>query len=95
MAVEGPDKMASDMEMCAKQRCVIEFLHAETVAPTDVHGRLLNVYGDQTVDVSTMKGWVVCFSLDVATKAVGCLCWCGILSVQHIGSCSLLAKMHR
>ena len=55
MAVEGPDKMASDMEMCAKQRCVIEFLHAETVAPTDVHGRLLNVYGDQTVDVSTVR----------------------------------------
>ena len=30
MAAEGQsDKMVSDMEVCMKQRCVIEFLHAE------------------------------------------------------------------
>ena len=28
-------------------------------APTDIHLHLLNSYGDQTVDVSTVKWWVV------------------------------------
>ena len=55
MAAEGQsDTMASDMEVCMKQRCVTEFLHAEKMAPTDIHLCLLNIYGDQRVDVSTM-----------------------------------------
>jgi hypothetical protein len=38
MAVEGQsDKMVSDMEVRMKQRCVIEFLHAEKTAPNDIH----------------------------------------------------------
>ena len=49
-------KMASDMESCIKQRCVTEFLHAEKMAPTDIHRHWLNIYGDQTVDVSTAVG---------------------------------------
>ena len=49
MSAEGQsDKMVSDMEVCIKQRCVIEFLRAETVAPTDIHRRLLHAGGDQT-----------------------------------------------
>ena len=47
-----------------KQRCVIEFPHVEKMAPTDIHGRLLNVFGDQTVNVSAVKQWVICFSSD-------------------------------
>jgi transposase len=63
MTAEGQsDKMASGMEVRMKQRCVIEFLHAEKIAPNDIHQRLLNVYGDQTVDVSTARRWVACFS---------------------------------
>ena len=31
-------------------------------APTDIHQHFLNTYGDQTVDVSTARWWVVCFS---------------------------------
>jgi len=31
------DKMASDMEMRMKQRCAIEFLHMENIAPIDIH----------------------------------------------------------
>ena len=50
------------MEARMKQRCIIEFLHAEKIAPIDIHRRLLNVYGDQTVDVSTVRRWVVRFS---------------------------------
>jgi hypothetical protein len=63
MAAEGQSgKMASDMEVRMKQRCVIEFLHAEKIAPNDVLRHLLNVYGDQTVDVCTVRRWVVRFS---------------------------------
>ena len=58
MTAEGQsDKMASDMEVRVKQ-----ILHAEKIAPNDIHRRLLNVYGDQTVDVSTVRQWVACFS---------------------------------
>jgi len=63
MTAEGQsDKMAFDMEVHMKQRCVIEFLHAEKIAPNDIHRRLLNVYGDQTVNVSTVRRWVARFS---------------------------------
>jgi transposase len=59
MTAEGQsDKIASDMEVRMKQRCVIEFLHAEKIAPNDIHRSLLNVYGDQRVDVSTVRRWV-------------------------------------
>jgi len=48
MTAEGQSgKMVSDMEVRMKQRCVIEFLHAEKIAPNDIHRRLLNVYGEQ------------------------------------------------
>ena len=55
------DKMASDMEVCVKESCVTEFLHEEKMAPTDIRPHWLNVDGDQTVDVSTVRWWVVCF----------------------------------
>jgi hypothetical protein len=58
---EQPKKMASDMEVCMKQRGVTEFLHAEKIAYKDIYQRLLNVYGDQTVDISTVRQWVACF----------------------------------
>jgi len=32
------------------------------MAPTDIHYHFLKVYGDPTVDVSTVKQWVVHFS---------------------------------
>ena len=63
MAAGGQsDKMVSDMEMHQKQRCGIEFLHVKKMAPIDICQCLLNVYGDQTVDVSTVSWWVVHFS---------------------------------
>jgi len=63
MTAEGQsDKMASDMDVHMKQRCVIEFLHVEKIASNDIHRRLLNIYGDQTVDVSTVRWWVARFS---------------------------------
>ena len=61
MAAEGKsDRMVSDMEVCMKQRCVTEFLYAEKkTAAIDSHQCLLNIYGDQTVNVSTATQWVV------------------------------------
>ena len=56
------------MEVRMKQRRVIEFLHAEKIAPNDIHRRLLNVYGDQTVDVSTGGGWFSSGDSDVKDK---------------------------
>jgi len=40
-----------------------ELFHAEKMSPTDIHRYLLNVYEDQTKDVSTVRGWVVYFSI--------------------------------
>ena len=34
----------------------------EKLVPTDIHWHLLNIYGDQTVNVRTARWWVVCFS---------------------------------
>ena len=63
MAAEGqPDKMASDIEVHMKERCAIGFLHVEKMASLDIHQCLLNVFGDQTVNVSTVRQWVVHFS---------------------------------
>ena len=65
MAAEGQsDSMVSDMEACRKKRGAIEFLHVEKMAPIDIHQHLLNVSGDQIVDVSTVRQWVVRFSSD-------------------------------
>jgi transposase len=50
------------MEECSdvrfKQRAVIVFLTAEQVPPIEIHRRLQAVYGDQCVDVSTVRRWV-------------------------------------
>ena len=69
-AEEQTDRIVSDMEVCIKQKFIIEFLHAEKMVHTDIHRWLLNVYGDQTVDVNTVRWWVVRFS------GGGHLHWC-------------------
>jgi len=63
MAAKGQtDKMVSDVKMHMAQRRGIAFLHVEKMTPVEIHQRLLNVYGNQTVDVSTVRQWVVSFS---------------------------------
>ena len=69
MAAEGQsDTMVCDMEVHMKKRCITEFLHAEKMAPTDIHQCLLNVYRDQIVDVSTVRQWMVHFRSDGGDK---------------------------
>jgi len=41
-----------------KQRALIEFLTAENVLPIEIRRRMQAVYGDQCVDVSTVRRWV-------------------------------------
>ena len=54
------DRMASNMEVHLKLRCVTEFLHEEKIAPFDIHQCLLNICEDQTVDMSTVRSeWFV------------------------------------
>lgn len=57
-------KMAFDMEVLMKQRYLkqrsIKLLHMEKIAPIHVHQCLLNIC--QTVDVKTVRLWVVHFS---------------------------------
>ena len=63
LSAEGPSvKMVSDMEVCMKRRRVTEFFHLEKMAPTDIHWCFLNIFGDQRVDVNTVRWWVVHFS---------------------------------
>ena len=54
--------MVSDVEVCMKQRCVLEFLHMGKMAPSGINRHLLNVFGGRTVDVRTVRQWVVRFS---------------------------------
>jgi len=49
-------KVFSDVRF--KQRTVIEFLTTEKVPPIEVHRRMQAVYGDQRIDVSTVRHWV-------------------------------------
>ena len=41
-----------------KQRAVIEFFTAEKVSPIEIHRRMEAIYGDECVDVSTVRRWV-------------------------------------
>ena len=54
-AEEQSDNVMPVMETHMKQVFVLEFLCEAKMTPTDIHWCLLNVYGDQTVDVSTMR----------------------------------------
>ena len=56
------DEIMSEMEVLMKQRCGIVFLYVEKIAPTDIYQCLLSISGDQTMDVSTVRWWVVCSS---------------------------------
>ena len=69
MTAEGQsDQTTPDMELLMTQRHVTEFLHSEKIAPTDIQQCLLNIYEDQTVDVSTVRVVHISSSNDVKDK---------------------------
>jgi hypothetical protein len=52
--------MEGDIDVCLKQQCVIKFLNGEHIAPIELHQHLKNFYGEQRVDISTVRHWVRC-----------------------------------
>jgi len=91
MAPEGQsDRMVLEVEVRMEQNCFILFLRAEKMAPTDIHQCLLDVYGDQHVDVSAVRQWVVYFSSGDSES--NRLCWYRLLLSHHEGCCSPMAK---
>jgi hypothetical protein len=44
-----------------KQRAVTEFLGAENVTPAEIHHRLQSVYGEDTVNRTTVNRWAIKF----------------------------------
>jgi len=44
-----------------KQRAVTEFLSAENVMPAEIHRRLQSVYGENTVNRTTVNRWAIKF----------------------------------
>ena len=84
-AEEQSDKMASDMEVCMKQRYIIEFIHAGKIIPIAIHWALQNIHGDQTVDVSVVRWWVVRFSSSnsVSSPLAYIFTRCGMDALVH------------
>ena len=67
-----------------KRKCVTEFLHAEESALTDIRRLCLNVYGDQTMNVSTVRWWVVHFGSSDSVKDKPCCGWlCTTVTPQN------------
>ena len=84
MAEEGQsDTTVSDVEEHMKQRYATKLLHVKKMVPTGIHQCLQIICGDQTVNASTVRWWVMHFS------STGADFW-----AQHTCSCLLLGKMH-
>jgi len=49
------------MSMRMKQRAVTEILSAENVTPAEIHHRLRAVYGENTVNRTTVNHWAIKF----------------------------------
>jgi hypothetical protein len=54
-------RMADVIDTCMKQRAVTKFLTAEEVGPIEMYRCLNIVYGEHTVDVSTVRCWIMHF----------------------------------
>ena len=63
----GSKTVRVSMESCngglsrLKQRAVTEFLSAENVTPAEIHRRLQAVYGENTVNRTTVNRWAIKF----------------------------------
>ena len=64
----GSKTVPVNMESCysgiptrLKQRAVTEFLSAENVTPAEIHRHLQAVYGENTVNRTTVNGWAIKF----------------------------------
>ena len=77
----------SDVQI--KQRAVIEFLTAEKVPPIEIHRRMQAVYGDQCVDVSTVRCCVRRFK-DGELLCIRTVCLC-MTTLTEVFPCFFLS----
>jgi len=86
MAAEG---QSDKMEVWMKQRCAAEFCHAQkAIVPIDIQWCMLDIYGDQAMDVSV----VLCFSSDDSNSRSPLLLQ--VLPSMVCSLLSLLVKTH-
>lgn len=55
LVTDRTGKMASDMKLRTIMGYIIEFFREEKNTPSDINRGLLNVYGNQTADVSIVR----------------------------------------
>ena len=59
-----------------KQRAVAEFLSAENITPAEIHRRLQAVYGENTVNRTTVNRWAIKFRECEPCRAnIVAVCW--------------------
>jgi hypothetical protein len=66
-----------------KQRAVIEFLSAENMMPTEIHRRLQAVYGENTVNRTTVNRWAIVGFSAIRPTA---LTWLQAISISFLTS---------
>jgi hypothetical protein len=52
------------VDIRARQRVVIDFLNAKCRSPIEIHRRQRNTYGEDAIDVSSVRRWVCRFKSD-------------------------------
>jgi len=63
MAADGQsDRMVSEVGVHVDQSGVIELFRVKEMAPSDIQQALMSVSGRQSVDVSTVRWWMMRFS---------------------------------
>lgn len=83
--------MVSDIEVWMRRRSAAELFDVEKIAPIVIHQCLLDIYGDQSVDVRAMRWCMVHFSSGDSNCGSPELVW---IFVWHAGFYSLLVKTH-
>ena len=71
----GSKTVRVNMESCyggmstrLKQRAVTEFLSAENVKPAEIHRRLQAVYGENTLNRTTVNRWAIKFRANIVDQ---------------------------
>jgi len=96
MAAEGQsDKWRLTWKCVWSKGVKVNFSMQKKMELTGIHRHLLNIYGDQTVDASTVRSSMVHFSSGNGNmKDKSHSGWpCRLLQAQHAGSFSSLVKM--
>jgi len=61
----------ANVDVHSRQRVVIEFLTAEGSRPIVIHRLLRSMYGENAIDISSVRRWVHCFESGEKTLVTG------------------------